>query len=419
MTENPGAVTAVDDLDLPEFDVRGPEFTADPLGVLGRARAVGPLGRSHRGIEVLTYDLISRLLTDDRFDTAGVEHYRRLGAPDAVLRFVDDGLLSTMERDRHDRVRRVLARAFSIRRIDEQRSLMREVGGRLLDGFAGRGHCDLVGEFSDIYPMQVLCRLIGIPPDDIETFSGDAHALHLLAAVPMGPGFPTLEEAYQSLERYVIGLLDERRRRPQADFISALIEAQETEGRLTESELVGNIVNLIFAGAGTTRMQLASAVRVFVDQDLWDRLAGEPELLPAALEEALRYYPVTQFVVRIPLEDAVVDNVLFPKGTRVLVNLLAGSRDPVEFPDPDRFDLARGERRSRLPFGWGVHHCLGHALARTQMTVALELLLSQLRDVRVTSTVVKVLPSAMLGGPDRLDLTFARRSLAGGGGGPS
>jgi cytochrome P450 len=411
MTGGTGAVRTVDDMDLPSFDVRGPEFTADPLGVLRRAREVGPLGRSHRGIEVLTYDLIARILTDERFDTAGVEHYRRLGAPDSVLRFVDDGLLSTMERDRHDRVRRVLARAFSIRKIDEQRALMHAVGGRLIDGFAGQGRCDLVGEFSDIYPMQVLCRLIGVPAGDIAGFSRDAQTLHLLAAVPMGPGFPALDEAYRSLEGYVLGLLAAHRRRPQEDFISALIEAQEIEGRLTESELVGNIVNLLFAGAGTTRMQLASAVQALVDHGLWEPLAARPELLPAALEEALRYYPVTQFVVRIPREDAVVDDVLFPQGTRVLVNLLAGSRDPVAFPEPDRFDLTRGERRSRLPFGWGVHHCLGHALARTQMTEALRLLTAQLTDVRVASSVVKAPPSAMLGGPDRLDLSFSRRTL--------
>jgi cytochrome P450 len=406
-----GPVRAVDELDLPSFDVRGPEFTADPHGVLRRAREIAPLARSHRGVEVLTYDLITRILTDERFDTAGVEHYRRLGAPNSVLRFVDDGLLSTMERERHDRVRRVLARAFSIRRIDEQRGLMQEIAGQLIAGFAEQGRCDLVGELSDIYPMQVLCRLIGVPAADITTFSNDAQMLHLLAAVPMGPGFPALDQAYRSLEAYVVELLEAHRRVPQADFISALIEAQETEGRLTESEVVGNVVNLLFAGAGTTRMQLASAVQAFVVHGLWEELAEQPELLPAALEEALRYDPVTQFVVRIPLEDAVVDDVVFPKGTRVLVNLLAGSRDPVAFPRPDRFDLARGESRSRLPFGWGVHHCLGHALARTQMTEALRLLLAQLTEVTVTSSVVKALPSAMLGGPDRLGLSFRRRRL--------
>jgi cytochrome P450 len=412
MTSSASSAVPVDELDLPEFDVRGAEFTSDPLGVVKRARTIGPLARSHRGTEVLTYDLISRILLDERFDTAGHEHYRKLGAPDAVLRFVDNGLLLTMERPHHDRVRRILTRAFTIRKIDQQRALMQEVGGRLLTGFIDEGGCEFVGEFSDAYPMEALCRLIGVPAEDIATFSHDAHTLHLLGAVPMGPGFPALEEAYESLERYVLGLLEQRRDTPADDFISALIEAQEIEGKLSESEVVGNLVNLLFAGAGTTKMQLASAVRAFVEFGVWEELAATPELIPDALEEVLRFYPVTQFVVRIPLEDAVLGNVLFPKGRRVLLNLMAASRDGEHFPDPDRFDITRDVRHSHLPFGWGVHHCIGHALARTSMIEALRLLTSQLTDVAVTSRTVEAPPSAMLSGPDQLYITFTRRPSA-------
>ncbi len=398
--------TSILDAELPEFDVRSPEFIADPLGALGSARAASPLGRSHRGIEILTYDLASQMLTDDRFDTADVEHYTRLGAPEPVLRFVADGLLSTMERGRHDRVRRVLSRAFTIRRIDEQRAVMQEVGRRLLGTFSARGSCDLVGEFTDLYPMEVLCRLMGVPAADIKEFSRHAHDLHLLAAVPMNPGFPRLEKAYLALEEYVAGLLERRRSQPQDDFVSALIVAQETEGRLTESEMIGNVVNLLFAGAGTTRFQLASAVYALVEHGLWERLGEQSDLLPAALEESMRYYPVTQFVVRIPLEDAVFGGYLFPKGTRTIVNLWAASRDEDHFPRPDEFDVTRGDARSRLPFGWGVHHCIGHALARTQMLEALALLITELAGLEVESREIRTPPGAMLGGPDVLRVRF-------------
>ena len=142
---------------------------------------------------------------------------------------------------------------------------------------------------------------------------------------------------------------------------------------------------------------------------LWEELAAKPELIPDALDEVLRFYPVTQFVVRIPLEDAVVGNVLFPEGSRVLLNLMAASRDGDHFQNPDRFDITRDVRHSRLPFGWGVHHCIGHALARTSMIEALRLLTSQLTEVVVTSRTVEAPPSAMLSGPDQLHITFARR----------
>jgi cytochrome P450 len=401
--------TSILEAQLPEFDVRGPEFCADPLGTLARARSVSPVARSHRGIELLSYDLASRLFADERFDTAGVDHYRKLGAPPAVLRFVEDGLLSTMERERHNRVRRVLARAFTLRRIEEQKVLMLDVGRRLLDKFQSQGSCDLVADFTDPYPMEVLCRLIGVPSDDIEEFAQHAHDLHLLAAVPMNPGFPQLERAYLALEAYVTDLLEQRRTEPRADFVSALIQAQETEGRLTEAELVGNIVNLLFAGAGTTRFQLASAVYAAVENGLWDRLAAEVDLLPGALEESMRFFPVTQFVVRIPLEDAAFGGYLFPKGTRTIVNLWAASRDSAHFARPDDFDVTRGDTRSRLPFGWGVHHCIGHALARTQMLTALSVLTSELTAVKVESREIRTPPGAMLGGPDVLRISFRPR----------
>jgi cytochrome P450 len=399
---------------LPSFDVKSPDYTAAPEGTLARAAAESPLARSRRGIEVLSYRLVSTLLIDERFETAGIDHYRKLGAPGPVLRFVEDGLLLSMERERHDRVRRVLTRAFTIRRISEQRALMETVGQNLLGRFIDRGHCEAVAEFTSPYPLEVLCRFIGVPTEDIDSFAQDAQVLHLLAAVPMAPGFPRMTEAYESLERYVLHLLEERKQHPRDDFISALIEAQASEGRLSESELVGNIVNLLFAGAGTTRMQTASAIRAFVEHDWWEKLAASPDLLPGALEEALRFYPVTQFVVRIPREDSVVDGIAYPAGQRVVLNLQAASRDPDEFPEPERFDPTRNDNRSRLPFGWGVHHCIGHALARTQMTEALRLLLSNLTDVRVTSREVKDLPSAMLGGPDQLHLSFRRRPRAAG-----
>jgi len=407
----PATVPSVEDVPLPEIDVLGEAFAADPLGVLADARRRGDgLARSHRGVEVLSYDRVAAQLHDDRFHTVDARHFKQKGGPDSLLRFAEDGLLLSMDKPRHDRVRRILARAFTLRRVDEQREVMREVATRWIDRFAATGRCDLVDDFTQHYPMEVLCRLIGVPPADIPRFVDAAHDLHLLAAVPMAPGFERIDRALATLEAYVLDIVERRRQQPEADVLTGLLEAQALEGHLTESELVGNVVNLLFAGAGTTRYQLASAVRDLVVHGWWERLAAEPDLVPAALEEAMRFAPVTQFVVRIPDDDVEVEGLRYLARRRVILNLLAASRDPAMFPEPDRFDPLRDNvARSRLPFGWGTHHCLGHALARAAMREALLLLTARFTDVRIDGDVELAPAAAMLRGPEHLPLAFVTR----------
>lgn len=403
--------TSVEDLVLPPLDVLGERYAADPDGELRRLRDEGhAMARSHRGIEVLSYRRVADLLNDPRFHTVDARHFAQKGSPPSLLAFVQDGLLLSMEPERHDRVRRVLARAFTLRRVSLQRGMMRGVADELIDRFASRQTVDLVDEFTDRYPMEVLCRVIGVPASDIEQFLSAARELHLLAAVPMAPGFGRIDAALQTLEAYVVEMLERRRREPADDFVTGLIEAQETEGSLTRSELVGNVVNLLFAGAGTTRYQLASTVRALVEEGWWETVAAHPELVAGAVEEALRFHPVTQFVVRIPDADVLIGPLRFPERRRVILNLRAASRDPEAFPDPDRFDAGRTNvSRSHLPFGWGTHHCLGHALARAALAEGVGHLTERLTDVVVDGPVPMPPPGAMLSGPDHLHLTFAER----------
>src|SRR6185436_5869513 len=148
---------------------------------------------------------------NDEFETLGVDHFRAKDAPDALVSFVEHGLLLNMDRDRHDRIRRVMVRAFSIRAIDEQREVMRHVATRLLGRLLDAGGGDLVGDFSEHYPMEVLCRLLGVPADDIPAFHRAAIDLHLMGAVPLAPGYPRLEEALQLLWDFVAELVEQRR----------------------------------------------------------------------------------------------------------------------------------------------------------------------------------------------------------------
>ena len=403
------SVAFVDDRDLPTIDLRGREFDEEPGEVLAAGLARGPVAKSRRGYELLSYDMISEAFLDERLDTAGPDHYRNLGAGEGLLWFIDNGLLSTMARARHDPLRRLMLKAFSFRNVEQQRESAKAVALEMVEEWLRDGRVELISQFTESYPIWVMSTMIGVPREDIPGFTHAAHELHLLAAVPMAPGFARLDAALEELKAYVCGLVDVRRAEPRDDFVSVLLAAQRDEGKISKDELIGNLVNLVFAGMGTTTTQLASAVRDIVNNGLWERLHAHPGDLEATISECLRYSPVTQFVVRIAQKDAELQGRSYARGSRFILNLLAASRDPEKFPDPNRFDITRVNDESRLPFGWGVHRCLGQPLARLLIEEGLTLLADRMTNVVVESSDRGPHPAAMLSGPSALNLTFDLR----------
>jgi cytochrome P450 len=403
------AAARLEEEDLPEIDVLGRAFQDDAIAVLRKARADGTLARSRRGIEVLDYDTVAALVSDGRLDAQDAGVYARMGGPSSLLAFAEDGLLVAMNGDKHRRIRRVFSAAFRVRHVQSQRPLMRAAAQDLAAAWSSDS-CEFVRDFSSPFPMHVLCRMLGVPVEDIPLFTAAATELHLLAAVPLAPGFPRIDAALRTLSEYITGLVRRRRDEPRDDIVSSLITVQQSEGRLTDSELAWNLVNLIFAGQDTTRYQLASVVRaVSQAPGAWERLAAEPELIPAAVEEGLRVYPVTRFIVRIPRDDLSIGDLKVRRGRRVILNLLAASRDPSRFERPDEFLLNRPTPHFNVPFGWGMHHCLGATLAQVEMEEALRVLTEGYQDVRVTGIPAMTPPAGMLHGPESMLLQFAKK----------
>jgi cytochrome P450 len=401
---------SIESLDLPVVDVMAPEYETDPTTTLRIARKSGPgMMKTHRGVEFLTNDWVTRLINHPEFHTVDARHFAVKGAPDSLVEFAANGLLLSMKGEQHDRIRRILLKAFAHRRVDQNHDVMADLAQQKIDRFDS-GRSDLVGDFTEPYPMQVLCRLIGIPTDDMERFVGAARDMHLMAEVPMAPGFDQIDRGLRTMSDYVVDLVEQRRTDPQDDLLTGVVEAERTEGKLTQPELVGNMINVLFAGTGTTRAQLASALNLAIDLDLWESMAADPSMIKNFVEESMRFRPVTQFVVRIPDEDVIIDDLLFPAHRRIILNLEAASRDPEAFDDPDTFDVARPAlNRSRLPFGWGMHFCLGAALSRAAMNVAIENLTQRLTDVRHDGEVDLSPARGMLRGPERLPVAFRPR----------
>jgi cytochrome P450 len=408
------ATTPLREEDLPILDVSGADFQRDPHPTIAQVRASGRFAFSRRGVEVLAHDDVITLLRDDRLVTQTHSTYESYGAGEMLRAFAHDGLLSAMQGDRHDRIRRVFLAAFRARLIEDERGRMRAVASRLTDQMlAPVLPLDLVQAFTSPYPMEVLCHLLGIPAADIPEFTAAATQLHLLAQVPLAPGFPKIEAALRTLWDYCAELVAERRRRPREDAISALIQVQATAGRITDSELVWNIANLIFAGQDTTRYQLASSVRAILEvPGLWDRMAGEPDLVRQVAEETFRWYPVVNFVVRIPSEDVVYGGVEMRAGRRVILNFQAASRDPERFAEPFVFTprpVGRNDRSFDAPFGLGMHYCLGAALARAEIQEALGVLTSRLTGLAVDGELEMTAAAGMLHGPEAMPVTFRAR----------
>ena len=403
--------------ELPYLNIDADLFRTDTRAALRAAQAAGPFHRSRRGIEVLQHQDVQNLLTDPRLETQDAHIYRRYGAQPTLLSFAEHGLLVALHGEKHDRIRRVFLGSFRARMVQEARPMMREVAENLVRMLPTDGSAvDFVAAFSSPYPMQVLCRLIGIPVGDIPAFTAAATKLHLLAVTPIEPGFPEIERALTTLRDYSLALVEARTRDPKDDIISGLIRAQVSEGKISDDELAWNVANLIFAGQDTTRYQLASALHAVLSQDgLWEQMYEEPSIVADVAEETLRMEPVVNFVVRIAQEDfdyggpggIHVDN-----GRRVILNVQSASRDPEHFSNPDVFcprPTGRHAESFDVPFGLGDHYCLGAGLARAEIQEALGVLSQRLTGIAAYGSPVMTVPTAMLYGPEQLTITYRRR----------
>jgi cytochrome P450 len=399
---------------LPYLDVDSESFRTDTLASLRGARAAGRFHFSRRGIEVLHHEDVQNLLTDSRLDSQDAHVYRKYGAQPMFSSFAEHGLLVALHGEKHDRIRRVFLASFRARMVQDARPMMREVAQGLIDGLpADRMPVDFVKAFSTPFPMQVLCRVIGIPVEDIPAFTAAATKLHLLAATPIEPGFPEVEEALRTLREYSLALVAARTDDPQDDVISGLIKAQVSEGRISDDELAWNVANLIFAGQDTTRYQLASALRsVLAEDGLWDRMDEDPSIVENVAEETLRVEPVVNFVVRIAQEDFDYGGVHVEQGRRVILNVQSASRDPEHFSNPEAFcprSTGRHAESFDVPFGRGDHYCLGAGLARAEVQEALGVLSRNLTGIEILGAPSMTEPTAMLHGPEDLMITFRRR----------
>src|SRR5919106_6394162 len=328
----------------PYFNIADPSFVIDSDEVL-RAREESWYVRTNYGLAVLRYDEVSALLRDRRLKQGSAAWPAHHGVEGPFADWWSKALLN-LEGDDHARLRRLLNPVFAPKAISDMAPRFRALGKEL----------------------------------------------------------PRIDAALEGLYGFADELIADRRREPKDDFVTRLVQAEQDEDRLSHDELRVSLVLLIFGGLDTTRNQLGLAMQTFLDRpDEWRRLAERPELAEGAVEEIMRINPTVTWVTREAVEDFTFQGLEIAEGTTVHLFSQSAGSDPRVFENPG-FD-PEAERPRHFGFGGGRHHCIGHFVARMDMSEALALLASRLRDPRVDGE-VKSLPRSGNTGPIELPIAF-------------
>jgi len=282
-----------------------------------------------------------------------------------------------MDPPRQTRLRKLVGKVFTPRATAALEPEIRALAVRLIEVHRERGHCEFVSAFAGVLPIEVISTLLGVPPADRQMVREWTDAS--LTRDPDTPELPPAAlEAHAHIQAYFTALVSERRKRPGEDLVSGLltaeIEREDGSGRerLTDGEILGFVGLLSGAGNETVTKLLGNAIVLLGrDSDARETLVRAPHRIPDAIEEALRYWPPSQYQGRSLTRDVEIHGEALPRGARVLLLTGSACRDEREFPEADRFDLDR-KISVQLAFGHGVHKCLGAALARLEARVSLE-----------------------------------------------
>jgi cytochrome P450 len=282
----------------------------------------------------------------------------------------------------HTRLRRLVAKAFTPRRVAEFAPRVQELTDRLIDGFAGRGSAELIHEFAFPLPIYTICDLLGVPAEDQADFRDWAAMMIRHPGAPRGG----VGRAVKRMRAYLSELIHRKRADLGDDLISGLIRAGDHGEHLTENEAAAMCFVLLFAGFETTINLIGNGtLALFQNPDQRQKLQADPGLLDTAIEEFIRYDgPVELATWRFATEPLEIGTVRIAAGDPVLVVLAAADRDPDRFAGPDVLDLTRRDN-PHLGFGHGIHYCIGAPLARLEGRAALGTLLSRLPDLALAT----------------------------------
>ena len=359
------------------YDITSPEVRADPYATYRQLRSTDPVHRM-RVVDawaVTRYHDVEAVLRDHkRFGNAG-----RIMVETVPLSLLD------LDSPEHTRIRLLVSKAFTPRAVARLHTRVQELADELLDGVAGKERFDLIGALGYPLPLTVIAEMLGVRPRDMDRFEEWSKALALSVDPVLGRNqIHAIKGAEQDAFAYFETIIDERRRQPRDDLVSALLAAEEAGDRLSHQELLSVMLLILVAGNETTRNLIGNGMLALLrNPDQLQRLRDNPELLDAAVDELLRYDSPVQLNGRVAREDVEIGGKHIRAGDVVISLLGAANRDPEVFEEPERLDIGRrGE--SHLSFGRGIHYyCLGASLALLEARIAFASLLDRYGAIRL------------------------------------
>ena len=312
----------------------------------------------------------------------------------------------------HTRIRSLVARAFTPRRVEELRGRIDELLTPILDEVADAGECDIMSTLAVPFPVAVISALLGVPQDPTGNFTSLVRDMtSFIDAAADETAITRAEAAAVQMAGYFLEMIEEKRATPDDGLLSALIQVEAEGERLSEDELLANTLLMYAAGFETTSNLIGNGLRALLAHpDELARLRSDRSLMSSAVQEILRFDSPVQLNVRFALQDDQLFGAPVPRGTAVMILQGSGNHDPAAYDRPERFDVGRfaGEGvPAPLSFGWGAHHCLGAHLARAEGEIVLGALLDRFEHIEVVGTEPRYRPSFTLRGLDQMTLAVS------------
>lgn len=394
-----------------DFFFMNPALIADPYPLYARLRGEGPVvfDRDLNTWVVLGFAEVSAGLRDPRLGAQRMfgdadEVPTALQPMASIFAFVSRQMLFRDPPD-HTRLRGLVSKAFTPRMIETMRATIQGIVDDLIDAALPRHGMDVIRDFAYPLPTTVIARMLGVPETDNDRFKRWSDDFAEFLGTPQMDAVERLMASVAELTAYFRALIPTRRG-DEDDLLGALLRAEEHGDALSETELFANIILLLAAGHETTTNLIGNGLHALLTHPAQlQRLRAAPALIPAAVEECLRFDAPVQFTTRVAKAPLAISDQAIPVGKEIFFVLGAANRDPAQFADPDNLDVSRRDNR-HLAFGFGPHFCLGAPLARLEGQIAFATLLRRLPDLRLLEDTSPHLPNAAFHGFQRLPVAF-------------
>lgn len=394
------------------FDPFCPEFHVNPYPSYTKLRQEDPIHWSFLQAWMLTrFADVEQLLKDPRLQVDDLpsrlkqkSQYLKQGNFDALAQTIEHWLFF-LEPPHHTRLRGCVSKAFSLGSIESMRPTIQQTVNQLIETVKLKRQMDVIQDFAAPLPALILTRILGISIADFHKLMRWSYDLFFVFDQPMSlEGYQKQNQIAHEARQYFSDLIEQQKMQPEG-LISRLVAVSANEPRMTQEEILGFCLMLLVVGQETTKSLIGNAILTLLEQPAaLAELKQCPELIQCAIEELLRYDTPVQMIARLATAPIEIGGKTIRAGEKVILLLGAANRDPAQFSHPDRLDFHR--RNSNLPFGGGLHYCLGASLARVQAQIAVLSLVQQLQNPKLDRTSIEWRESITLRGLKKLRIQF-------------